>query len=117
MAESIIVAPNEKLPPKLRERLVKNPEICGVYKEIKILYSLEGSTFKVFISLYGRRQAVLGIVTSNFSWDKKGDRRKSSFIEQKWFDGRRLIISISPYTKNAQSGRFKLKIMRAHGHC
>jgi hypothetical protein len=116
MTENIIVSSDEKLSLKLRERLVKNPEISGTYKEIKVLYSLE-STLKVFIALYGRRQAVLGIVTSNFSWDKKGDRRKSSFIEQKWFDGRRLIISISPYTKNAQSGKFKLKIMRAHGHC
>jgi hypothetical protein len=116
MTENIIVSSDEKLSLKLRERLVKNPEISGTYKEIKVLYSLE-STLKVFIALYGRRQAVLGIITSNFLWDKKGDRKKSSFIEQKWFDGRRLIISISPYTKNAQSGKFKLKIMRAHGHC
>jgi hypothetical protein len=116
MTESIVVSPDEKLPPKLRERLVKAPEISGSYKEIKVLYSLE-STLKVFIALYGRRQAVLGIVTTNFLWDKKGDRRKSSFIEQRWFDGRKLIISISPYTKNSQSGKFTLKIMRAHGHC
>jgi hypothetical protein len=116
MLESTLIVPDEKLPSKLRERLVKNPEISGMYKEVKLIYSLQ-STLEVYLALYGKRKATLGIVTTNFFWDKKRKRRKSYFIEQRWFDGRRIMIKVSPYAKNAQSGKFTLKIMKAHGHC
>lgn len=116
MSESTLITAEQKVPLKLRERLVKNPEISGVYKETKLLYSLQ-ATLKVSLALYGMRGAALGIVTTSLFWEKKGHRRKSYFIEQRWFDGRRIMIKVSPYAKNAQSGKFTLKIIRAHGHC
>lgn len=116
MIESTLDDLEQKLPLKLRERLVKTPEISGVYKEIKILYSLD-STLKVYLALYGIRKGTLGVITTSFFWDKKRHRREPSFIEERWFDGRRVMIKVSPYAKDAQSGKFTLKIMKAHGHC
>ena len=116
MLDAILVLPEEKTPTKLRERLVKDPEISGVYKETKLLYSLQ-STLKVSLALYGIRGAALGVVTTSFFWDKKHKRRKAYFIDQRWHDGRRIMIKVSPYGRNAQSGKFTLKIIKAHGHC
>lgn len=105
-----IVSQEEKLPLKLRKRLIKIPEISGIYRENKVTFSLDAE-LSIDLALYGKRKSSLGIIKTNFSSIKNYKKASSFFLKQKWFDGRSLLITIFPYRKNALSGSFDLKII------